>query len=184
MAMQSREGIVDRYFNYIRDLRSGSENAVDQLTELWDEEGVFEFAGAPPLVGTFVGRNAIRTLYSNRLKASGMPLAFNGQSDDSGLRDAALGMVETHVNRIRGLDREGVSDDPDRYAVGWTTIIGTNDERGFEVSGNHTFTFKGDRIASLKVVMSPKAEQADGLRLEGLTVDDIGRLSLAAWAVV
>ena len=63
-------------------------------------------------------------------------------------------------------------------------MIGTTDKRGFEVSGNHTFTFKGDRIASLKVVVSPKPDTSDRLQLEVLAVDYKKRLSLAAWAVV
>jgi hypothetical protein len=69
-------------------------------------------------------------------------------------------------------------------AVGWTTLIGTEDNRGFQVSGNHTFTFKDGKIISLKVVVSPKPDRAPKLALDGLSVDDIGRLSLAAWAVV
>lgn len=184
MAAMSRDELVERYFRYVRDLRSGKEDAVEQLVDLWDEDGVFEFAGSPPVVGTFKGRNAIHALYKNRLKASGMKIALRAEDDKETMRDAALGLVDTHINRMRVLDRDAKADDAERVAVGWTTVIGTQDERGFEVSGNHTFVFKGDRIASLKVVISPKADRTEGLRLEGLTVDDIGRLSLAAWAVV
>jgi hypothetical protein len=185
MTMQARQDLIDRYFSYIRDLRAGKEEAVDKLLDLWDEDGVFEFAGAPPVVGTFKGRNAIHALYKNRANASGMSLKLNGDARTAAARDAALGMVETRVHRVRSLDRTAAADaTPERVAVGWTTVVGTNDRRGFEVSGNHTFVFKGNRIASLKVVVSPKADKSDGLQLEGLAVDDIGRLSLAAWAVV
>ena len=112
-----------------------------------------------------------------------MPLKLTGELGVEAKRDIALGLVETHVNRMRALEANG-NGDPDRIAVGWTTVIGTEDRRGFEVTGNHTFIFKGDRIASLKVIVSPKAEKSEGLALEGLEVSDIGRLSLAAWAVV
>ena len=185
MTMQARQELVDRYFGYIRDLRAGKEEAVDKLVDLWDEDGVFEFAGAPPVVGTFKGRNAIHTLYKNRVKACEMPIKLNGDTRTAAAREVALGMVDTRVHRVRTLDKNPAADaTPERVAVGWTTVVGTNDQRGFEVSGNHTFTFKGERIASLKVVVSPKPDKSDGLRLEGLSVDDIGRLSLAAWAVV
>ncbi|MGE3148138.1 MAG: hypothetical protein AB7K04_03635 [Pseudorhodoplanes sp.] len=185
MTMQAKQQLIERYFDYVRDLRSGKESAVDNLVDLWDEDGVFEFAGAPPVVGTFKGRNAIHTLYKNRVKASGMPLALSGEGRAAAAREAALGAVDTRIHRVRSLDKNAAADaTPERVAVGWTTVIGTTDKRGFEVSGNHTFTFKGDRIASLKVVVSPKPDKSDGLQLEGLAVDDIGRLSLAAWAVV
>lgn len=185
MTTQARQELVERYFDYVRDLRAGKEEAVDKLVDLWDEDGVFEFAGAPPVVGTFKGRNAIHALYKNRMKASGMPLGLNGDARTATARAVALGMVDTRINRTRALDKNlAAGATPERMAVGWTTVIGTNDKRGFEVSGNHSFTFKGDRIASLKVVVSPKADKADGLELEGLAVEDIGRLSLAAWAVV
>lgn len=185
MTMQARQDLVDRYFSYIRDLRTGKEEAVDKLVDLWDEDGVFEFAGAPPVVGTFKGRNAIHALYKNRVKACGMPLKLNGDARTAAAREVALGTVDTRIHRVRSLDKNLPAEaTPERVAVGWTTVIGTSDQRGYEVSGNHTFTFKNDRIASLKVVVSPKADKSDGLRLEGLAVDDIGRLSLAAWAVV
>lgn len=184
MAMKERQDLVERYFGYVRDLRAGNEDAVNRLVDLWDEDGVFEFAGAPPVVGTFKGRNAIHALYKNRARAGGMPMTFDAEGKTAAARDAALGLVDTRINRVRSLDAKADDGSPERVAVGWTTVIGTTDQRGYEVSGNHTFVFKGDRIASLKVVVSPKPDKSEGLRLEGLSVDDIGRLSLAAWAVV
>lgn len=181
MPMQAREELIQQYFSLIRELRAGSEEAVDQLMSLWDDDGVFEFAGAPPVVGTFKGRAAIQTLYKNRAKAADMQMRLQGMPT---ARDVALGVVDTSINRIRSLATEPDAEAPDRVAVGWTTKIGTSDNRGFEVSGNHTFVFRGDHIASLKVVVSPKPDKSEGLSLDGLAVDDIGRLSLAAWAVV
>jgi hypothetical protein len=184
MALQEREDLVTRYFDLVRQLRGGSLEAVEQIIDLWDEDGVFEFAGAPPVVGVFKGRNAIHALYKNRAQAAGMPIRTLEAERSSGLRDTALGIVDTRVHRGRSLDRNPATDTPERVAVGWTTVIGTQDRRGFEVSGNHTFVFKGDKIASLKVVVSPKPDLSEGLQIEGLHVEDIGRLSLAAWAVV
>ncbi|MBS0448009.1 MAG: hypothetical protein JSR59_18915 [Proteobacteria bacterium] len=184
---------IDRYFSYIRALRNGDEQAVQKLVDLWDEDGVFEFAGAAPLTATFKGRNAIHVLYKNRVAACGMPLKLEGAlatTPGALAREVALGAVETHVNRMRNLPAAAATkgtkaaEKGQRVAVGWTTTIATDDKQGFEVGGSHTFTFKGDKIGALKVVVSPKPEAAKGLNLNDLAVRDIGRLSLAAWAVV
>jgi hypothetical protein len=135
-------------------------------------------------------------LYKNRVAACGMPLELAGASVGPApaaaelARDVALGVVDTQVNRMRTLAAGRAAPKRDdgvrgqRVAVGWTTVIGTGDQRGFQVAGNHTFVFKDGKISSLKVTISPKADTTPGLALEGLAVTDIGRLSLAAWAVV
>jgi ketosteroid isomerase-like protein len=184
-ATQRHEQVVRDYFEYIKELRAGREEAVEKLTNLWDADGTFEFAGAPPVTGTYHGRTAIQVLYKNRAKAAGMPLHVDG---DPNIRDARtnapfnqqvdLGVVETDVRRTRALNGG------DRIVAGWSTRIGTSDDRGFEVSGSHTFVFKDGKIASLKVVTSPKPDASQNLRLDALAVDDIGRLALAAWCVV
>lgn len=178
-AKADHEKIVKTYFSYIKDLRAGKDGAVDRLVSLWHEDGVFEFAGAPPVTGTFRGRNAIHVLYQNRLHANGMKLGsrLKGKKGEASMQ-AALGVVDTEVNRVRAMD--------DKLVAGWTTTIGTDRKQGFEVSGAHTFTFLDGKISSLKVVVSPRAETAErvGLSMEELAVDDIGQLSLAAWAVV
>lgn len=176
--------IVDEYFRYIKELRAGKENAVGKLVDLWEEDGVFEFAGAPPVTGTFKGRAAIHTLYQNRVKAGGMQLMLQGREGAArATEEVALGTVDTKVHRVRTI-RQRPEDKPERIVAGWTTVIGTSDKRGFEVSGSHTFTFKDGRISALKVVISPKPDESGGLSMEKLSVDDIGRLALAAWPVV
>ena len=131
-------------------------------------------------------------LYKNRVNTCGMPLRLEGVGTPrDGLekegtpQDVALGIVDTHVNRTRALGGKAKGGDKSqRIAVGWTTVVGTEDKRGFQVSGNHTFTFKDGKISALKIVVAPKAEKTEGHSLRGLAVNDIGRLSLAAWAVV
>lgn len=86
-------------------------------------------------------------------------------------------MVDTDVHRMRALDSE-------RVVAGWTTTIGTSDQQGFQVSGSHSFTFRNGKIAKLRIVVSPKADTAAELNAAELSVEDIGRLSPAAWAVV
>lgn len=170
------ERLVETYFGEIKALRSGEETAVERLVGLWDDDGRFEFAGAPPVVGVFEGRNAIHVLYRNRLLANGMPLTVRGDGEKS--METALGVVDTDVHRMRTVD--------DKVVAGWTTTVGTRDGQGFDVSGSHTFTFRNGKILSLRIVVSPRAQKAqtENLTLEGLTVDDVGQLSLAAWAVV
>ncbi len=175
--VKTNNKLVETYFAYIKELRAGEESAVEKLVELWDSDGVFEFHGAPPVTGTFTGRNAIHTLYKNRFLANGMPLKLEGtKSKESGNVEAALGVVNTEVHRTRQTD--------EKVVAAWTTEVGTKDGRGFQVAGSHTFTFKDGKIQSLKIVVSPKPDAAENLSLEGLSVDDIGRLALAAWAVV
>jgi ketosteroid isomerase-like protein len=175
--VDTREQIVDEYFRLIDGLRTGVEGSVERLVELWHPDGTFEFAGAPPVTGTYQGRNAIHVLYKNRFHSSGMAVALAGPGTEGRkAREAALGVVKTEVQRTRRVGNKVVA--------GWTTVIGTTDERGFEVTGSHTFTFERDKIRSLKVVITPKPRQTRTLSMEELTVDDIGRLALAAWPVV
>lgn len=182
----SPDDIVARYFEYIRALRRGEQSAVEQLMSLWAEDGTFEFAGAPPVTGLYRGRNAIRTLYKNRASSAGMHVPLDGgrpRRKAAALREVVLGDVDTEVHKSRLLSPANGSGE-ERVAVSWTTRVTTADGRGYDVSGAHTFAFTGGRISHLRVVVSPKADKAEGLSLDGLSVNDIGRLSLAAWAVV
>ena len=173
----SSQKVVDKYFALIKDLRNHKEGSVEKLVDLWDEDGIFEFAGAPPVTGTFRGLMAIHTLYKNRFQASGMPLKL--EADSAKKKNIALGVVDTEVHRTRMLGGSA-----EKIVAGWTTRLSTDDGRGFNVSGAHTFTFKNGKISTLKVVISPKPDSAPKLAIEGLTVNDIGRLALAAWPVV
>jgi ketosteroid isomerase-like protein len=170
----SHDEVVNKYFHLIDELRKGTESVVPELVNMWDPDGVFEFAGAPPVTGTFRGRAAIQTLYKNRAAANRMPFKLETKSLKT--EDVALGRVHTDVNKIRAVEGKTVA--------GWNTVVGTEQGKGFQVAGSHTFSFKDGKISSLKVVVSPKAEQSANLKLEDLTVNDIGRMALAAWCVV
>ena len=56
--------------------------------------------------------------------------------------------------------------------------------RGFLVGPVTVKTYRVLEIQSLRVVVSPKADEVPHFDLSTLAVDDIGRLSLAAWMVV
>jgi len=171
------ENVVKDYFELIRELRGGNEDVVEKILSLWDEDGIFEFCGAPPVTGIYKGKVALATLYKNRAKATNMPLRLEGsEKKGSASKEAALGIVDTEVGKVRVKEN--------KVFAGWQTVIGTEDGRGFQVSGSHTFTFIEGRISSLKIVISPKPDVSANLRLEDLTINDIGRLALAAWPVV
>jgi ketosteroid isomerase-like protein len=172
----SLQDSVDKYFRLIHDIREGDRKAVPALMEMWDPDGIFDFAGSPPVVGTFKGIAAIRTLYQNRVAQCGMELSLEAVGGKS--KSVALGKVDTEVTHVRV--------NGNRAIATWRTVIGTKDGRGFDVAGSHAFTFEHDKIKSLRVTVSPKAEKSQlaDLKMEDLTVSDIGRLSLAAWPVV
>lgn len=173
----SHEKTVDLYFHFVRGLRNGITDAVDQLVDLWDADGVLEFAGEPPLNAKFVGRTAIHTLYRNRLYAQNMPIQLEGEAKKrTATGEAMLSVAESEIQHMRAYD--------DSVIAGWETLVSTDDDRGFAVSGSHVFTFKNGKIASLQIIISPKPDRAANLNMEGLTVNDIGRLTLAAWAIV
>ncbi len=166
--------IVDRYFKLVREIRAGKQSAVRELTSLWDADGVLEFVGAPPVTATFKGKAAIHTLYNNRVKAVGMPVELESKK---GREEVALSTVESHVENTRVID-------DDRVVAGWATTVGTKDGRGFQVSGSHAFTFLKGKISNLKIVVSPKHDEAPNLTAQALAINDIGRLALAAWLIV
>lgn len=171
------EGLVKEYFKQIEALRDGVDNAVEKLVDMWDEDGIFEFCGAPPLNAKYSGRTAIKTLYKNRLHANGMEVKLEKDSAKNlKVDEVTLADVKTDVGKMRAHDG--------KLVAGWTTRVGTHQEIGFNVAGSHTFSFQNGKISALKVVVSPKADDAPNLIMRGLSVNDIGRLALAAWPVV
>lgn len=173
----ARENLVNHYFDLIKRLRAGDAKSVDELMALWHPDGVFEFAGAAPVIGSYKGHVAIKTLYQNRLLANGMSVQLEGHQREQ-LREASMAIVATEVTHLRSKGEQLIA--------GWRTTIGTNTDEGFDISGSHLFTFDGNLIVGLRVNISATTDQSANanLRLEGLSVQDVGRLSLAAWPVV
>lgn len=170
------DGSVKHYFELIRDLRAGDQESVPRLMEMWDQDGVFEFVGAPPLVATYKGRVAIETLYKNRVRSAKMPVRLESRKGKEA--EATLGIVDTEVTHLRT--------NGNRAVAGWRTTIGTEEGAGFDVAGSHQFTFENGKIKNLRVSISPKADDSRTANLSAanLSVTDVGRLSLAAWPVV
>lgn len=173
---KNEEALVENYFEQIQSLREGNEKSVDELMKLWSADGVFEFSGSAPLIGTFKGEMAIRTLYNNRLKSNGMELELDAGRND--LKSFNLGIVKTDISHIKTNE--------DKVIVGWKTTIGTKDGLGYDIAGSHLFLIENEKITSLRVTISSKAETSslEELSMDELSIQDIGRLSLAAWPVV
>jgi len=167
---------VKEYFILINKLRNRDDTVVEKLMNLWEPDSIFEFAGSPPVVGTFKGSMAIQTLYQNRLKSYGMNLTIHSNKDI--VRETSLGIVETNITHIREKGNQVI--------VGWKTTIGTEDGAGFDIAGSHLFEFSEGKIKNLRVNISPKADESvdKKLSLNDLSIMDVGRLSLAAWPVV
>ena len=167
---------IQKYFEELNKVYTREPGAVERLLELWNDDGVFEFCGAPPVTGVFHGKNAVHVLYKNRFHLRGMPVTLQGTAT-IGPKSSSVQFVHRRIDRVNV-----VADD---VITAWTTAtIGAAGDAGFECSGNYTCTFRDGKIAKVRVVVSPKGEAAEGLRFEDLSIDDIGRLALAAWAVV
>ncbi len=168
--------VVEQYFKLISRLRNRDEAAVEKLLELWHPEGVFEFAGSPPVVGIYKGITAIQTLYKNRLNSSGMNLKLDFGKEN--LREISLGIVDTQATHLREKENQVI--------VGWRTIIATEDKKGFDIAGSHLFNFEEGKIKNLRVNISPKPDKSldKNITEADFSIQDVGRLSLAAWAVV
>ena len=171
--MKRREEVVRSYFRLLSKIMEGDEKAVDEMLELWDEDGSIQFLGPPPLEAEFRGRAAVAVWLSNRLKVRGMPVKIKGIGGEAA---DSLSLTTINLIEIRAVG--------EKIIAPHETTVGTDKEQGFILPGHNVFTFKGDKIFSVKVILSPKPEVAEGLKLEELSVLDVGRLSLAAWAVV
>ncbi len=169
---KNHEEIVTKYFNQLGAIFAGEAKAIDEMLRIWDEDGSCEFVGAHPYNGEFRGRNAVHVLFNNLAHTAGMSLRLEGRVG----APPVLGPRKFEPSRIRTVD--------DKVVVDWTSAAAMKDGKGLSIAGSDTFSFKGDKISSLRIVISPKVEGIAGLRPEDLSINDIGRLALAAWAVV
>lgn len=165
------EKVIRKFFACLKRIHAGELKAVDDMLKLWDPDGSIELTGIFPYTGKFTGLNAVAVLYKNVARSAGMPLKLEKDK-----RETALGPRRFDVESVRAVGEN-------RVVAKWTTIISTKDGRGFSVAGGDTFVLRGNRVYSDLCILSPKAEMVKGFKMEGLTVNDIGRLALAAWPV-
>ncbi|MDD5385401.1 MAG: nuclear transport factor 2 family protein [Gallionella sp.] len=166
-----REKVVTEFFEYLKAIHSGNIEAIDKMLALWDDEGVVKLIGLYPYSGEFVGVNAISVLYHNVARSAGMPVRLK----DSKLK-TTLGPRKFEIESIHSIGNKVVAT--------WRTEITTKDKVGFEMSGGDTFYFKEGKISRDLCTMSTRPAEVQGFKLGSLSVNDIGRLALAAWAVV
>lgn len=166
-----REKVIKKFFGFLKDLHSGNTKAIDKILELWDDEGSVKLIGLYPYAGEFVGVNSISVLYHNVARSAGMSIHLK----DLKLK-ATLGPRKFEVESIQSIG--------DKVVATWRTEITTKEGVGFEMSGGDTFYFKGNKISRDLCTMSTKPAEIKGFKLGKLSVSDIGRLALAAWAVV
>ncbi len=152
-----RQSIVKQYFAAYHDIRSGKEDAVDRMLDLWDEEGELAFVGPPPASADFRGEFALRTLFKSIATSRG---------------DGAK------------LDLQDVEVRGDKAVARWTLRSESGKSAGLAIDGANTFQFKGDKIRRVDLVTNAHPAEGSRLTIKDLSVTDIGRLALAAWAVV
>lgn len=168
---KKRETIVKDFFGYLKEIHNGNIQVIEKMLELWDDEGVVKLIGLYPYAGEFVGVNAISVLYHNVARSAGMQVLLK----DSKMK-ASLGPRKFEVESIQSVG--------DKVVATWRTEITTKEKVGFEMSGGDTFYFKGDKICRDLCTMSTKPSEIKGFKVRELSINDIGRLALAAWAVV
>lgn len=172
-----RKKLVTQFFEYMDAFHRGDESAIEKMLDIWDDEGSFEFAGAYPLVGEFRGRAALNVLFKNLANSSSMPVLLEKKGD------AVLKNLEVKLTEVELFG--------DRAMANFEQVVSTKDNRGIFIVGSGTFTFKEHEITNVKLTVMPlpKLEGTtlkvpERLSMKELTIRDIGRLSLAAWAVV
>jgi hypothetical protein len=172
---KERKRLMDTFVDRIKELHAGKKESVGKMLELWDQDGLWEYAGPPPLVGSFRGTVALNVLFKNLTTVSEMELPRGTKRS---------GVVTVHDFKVLGSSATAEKGD-----LEWVQVLGFGDANGGALRGHVSFTFKGRKIGSVRAVIMPVPEASDrllprGLSLGDLTVKDIGRLALAAWAVV
>lgn len=170
--------LVINYFDCMDNLRDGDKGAVEDIMSLWDNDGCLILAGAPKAPGwpkRYKDCDSIAGRYSNLLEAQGKSFKL---SDEKSM--VSLSSIK---ERIRNISLKG--------NVATATVVAsvsTNEDtsRGFEIEGNFTFTLNNGKIAQLieNVDWSDAVDsRIEKVKIGDLNIDDIGRLTLMAWAI-
>ena len=167
------KNIVTTYFEYLAAIHAGEEAAVEQILDLFDDEASWEILGPHPLVGEFKGRLALEVLFRNLTQVGRLTIR--------------LGERRVKVEKIAPVEVTRQVELAGRFVADWTQEVRIGDREGIVLDGSTTFYLKDGKIARLRSVAMPRRSPEalpPGLSIEELTVSDIGRLALAAWAVV
>lgn len=158
------------------DLRRGDDSAIERLMALWAVDGSLQVRGAPRARDwpkDYRGAKEIRSRFLKMAKASTSGVTVRGAR----VRVDVVTVLDSVV--VRG-----------RKAVATISSTIRTDEgrsRGFDMRKHKfTFEFSGAQLQSVvEDVDWSGASKSDitGVRLSDLNVTDIGKLTLAAWAI-
>lgn len=165
--------MTNSFLKNFSNIKKGDSKAVIKMLEMWTQDGVFQFDGLPELNGSFHGIMALEVLFTSiaRSAASG--------NEVRGLKK--LHMNEMSLGEIRTIGDECYCD--------WRQVVSREKGQGALIFGNIKLTFRQGLISAVKVVSLPLMSTPDemlpqGLSMKDINITDIGRLALAAWAVV
>ncbi len=170
------KGMVERFFEYSAALHEGDESVVEKLLDLFDEDASWEFLGRYPLVGKFRGRMALHVLFKNQAQAAAMTIPLEARK-------------EARISKISPVVVQDTVADGGKAVVNWDQWVHLDGHEAFPLTGCTTFYFKHGKIGRVTGIVLPRRDVSDKalpaeMSLADLTVDDIGRLALAAWPVV
>ncbi len=166
---------IETFFACIDRLHAGDESAIRDMLNLWRSDGRWTFNGAYPLGGEFRGKLAIEVYLRNLVHSSKIPVSLEKEGS------SALARNNVEIRRVSQKD--------DNWVAEWDQVVATEDGHGGAFGGSSVFRFSDEKISSVDVTVWPRPEaQRAGLlaelKIADLTVTDVGRLALAAWAVV
>ncbi len=169
----SNAELTKKFLAAFKRIKGGDSTAVDEIIEYWVRDGTFSFDGVPELNGSFQGTMALDTLFSSIARTA------ESGNEARGLKKLRTNLLE--FGDIRSVGNECYCD--------WKQIISGEEGQGALINGSIKLTFREGLVSSAKVVAVPVMDATDemlpkGLSMKDLKVDDIGRLALAAWAVV
>ena len=172
------KSVVREYFDEVAAIRTGDSSAVARLMALWDPDAVLHVVGPQGEAGwprEYRGSEAIHGRFNDMMNAAkrGVELKPGG---------APVGFGVTVV--LHSVD---VVESKATAHVAITLHTNEKRPRGFEIhSGKFEFEFKSGKLSSVteNVDFNRAIEpRIAGIRQRDLSVSDIGRLTLAAWAI-
>lgn len=169
----SNSKLAQSFLKSFSAIKNGDSAAVDKIMEMWARDGTFEFDGVQELNGSFKGTMALDVLFSS--------IARTAKSGNE-----ARGLRKLNINKLEFGEVRSIADE---CYCNWTQVISGSEGQGALINGIIKLTFRDGLVTAAKVVAVPLMGATDdmlpeGLSMKKLKIDDIGRLALAAWAVV
>lgn len=174
MSNDSVKKTVAQFSELLQRILTGDAKAVEAMGHLFDRDCVLEIHGPEPMNGSFHGRFAVQ-VYCKSLASSASTEVTLPSGPSGRLKTERFSIDETEVEH-------------DKAVLVWNNVL-DYEGKAVILKGQTTLGFRGDKIVSWRTVVidvpaaAPEMLRA-GLEMHKLKVMDIGRLALAAWAVV